>query len=305
MHWVTALFLTTLGLVSLPVFAQESIQDWSKKVIELQEKEGQNFEQDLQLVKGFLYLQRRVEALTLLNRLMKSQRRDSRLSALYETASNQFFFQDTAELYADSVQLIREERFAEAKEKLDIALQKESHHRLLILREIQVGIVLGQSDSIVEPIKVAESLYADLTVWKVYNAWINLTKSDGKDAYRMMSGLWVTDRKLFETSEVATLAFLQAIDLKANHSPSDSNEVIALLKIVQKHPEWVGARTWKPVKDAKEIASLKIQFQDLGKLNAAREKLEKETSYFYVGFISLEKSKTAFEGGLKGENKKP
>ena len=169
MQWLTALFLTVFGLNSVPSFAQDSVQDWSKKVIELQEKEGQNFEQDLQLVKGFLYLQRRAEALTQLSRLMKIHgKKDSRLNELYETASDQFFFQDTAELYADVLQTIKAELWAEAKDKVELGLQKEAKHRLLTLRAIQLGLILNQQGLLVENSKTAESYFSEFPVWKIY-----------------------------------------------------------------------------------------------------------------------------------------
>ena len=302
MQWVTALFLTVLSLLPFSSSAQESIQDWSKKVVELQEKEGQNFEQDLQLVKGFLYLQRRADALAVLNRLLKpGNKKDPRLSELFETASTQFFLQDTAELYSDVVQLIQEESWAEAKEKTEAGLQKESRHRLLTLREIQLGLVLGQLDPIADAIKVAESTYSENTEWKVYSAWISLSKNDAKEAYRILSGLWTNDKKLFEKSEVAMLAFLQAIELSKRTSDRAA-EWVQLSRLIQKHPEWVGVRVWrlknKSFAEAdrkKEITQLKEQFLDIKKLKSQREKQEKECSYFYSGIISVEKTKALFD----------
>jgi len=306
MQWVTALFLTVLSLLPFSSSAQESIQDWSKKVVELQEKEGQNFEQDLQLVKGFLYLQRRADALLLLNRLMKSaNKKDPRLAELFETASTQFFLQDTAELYSDVVQLIQEESWTEAKEKTEAGLQKESRHRLLTLREIQLGLVLGQTDLMTDAIKLTESTYPENTEWKVYSAWISLSKNDAKEAYRVLSALWTVDKKIFEKSEVAMLAFLQAIELTkhaGDRGIEHSVEWAQLSKLIQKHPEWIGVRVWrlknKSFAEAdrkKEIAQLKELFSDLKKLKEQREKQEKECSYFYSGIISAEKSKTLFD----------
>jgi len=302
MQWFTALFLTVLSLVPLSTFAQDSIQDWSKKVIELQEKEGQNFEQDLLLVKGFLYLQRRADALALLNRLMKSgNKKDPRLTELFETASTQFFLQDTAELYSDVVQLIQEESWTEAKEKTEAGLQKENRHRLLILREIQLGLVLGQVDLMADVIKVAENNYPENTEWKVYSSWIALSKNDVKEAYRVLSGLWNTDKKIFEKSEVAMLGFLQAIEL-GKHTSDRVVDWTQLSQMIQKHPEWVGVRVWRlknknftESDKKKEISQLKDLFLDVKKLKDTREKQDKETSYFYSGIISLDKTKALLD----------
>lgn len=305
MQWLTALFLTVFSTASSFVpfssFAQESVQDWSKKVVELQEKEGQNFEQDLLLVKGFLYLQRRTEALALLSRLMKSSnKKDARLGELFETASDQFFFQETAELYADAIQLIREESWTEAKEKIEAGLQKESRHRLLTLRAIQLGLVLGQLDALTESLKIAESTYSDMNVWKLYNAWISLAKGDTKEAYRILSALWATDKKTFEKTEVVMWMFLQSIE-----STKHSVDWVALSKIIQKHSEWVGVRVWRLKNKSfaaadrkKEISQLKEIFQNPASLKKLREKEEKENSYYFFGLISVEKTKAQFEDFL-------
>lgn len=302
MQWFTALFLTVFGLNASLSYAQESVQDWSKKVNELQEKEGQNFEQDLQLVKGFLYLQRRSEALTQLNRLMKVHgKKDHRLNELYETASDQFFFQDTAEIYADLLQTIKDENWPEAKDKVELGLQKENKHRLLTLRAVQLGLILNHQGLLEENAKNAESYYSDLPVWKVYHAWINISKNDPKEAYRILSSLWGSDKKLFENSEALMLAFLQSLE-----STKNSVDMARISKILQKHPEWVGIRVWKlknknilPAVRKTEITQLKALFQDMKKLKALREKTEKENSYYYLGLISMDKAKADFEELVK------
>ena len=214
MQWFTALFLTGLSLLPSSSFSQETVQDWSKKVIELQENEGQNFDQDLQLVKGYLYLQRRGEALALLGRLMKSSgKKDPRLNDLYETASDQFFLQDTAEAYAGLIQLIKEESWNEAKEKVEAALQKEGKQRLLTLRAIQLGLILNQNELLLENSKNAESNFSEFPVWRVYSGWSNLSKGDAKEAYRISSALWGSDRQLFEKTELAVLTLLESLEL--------------------------------------------------------------------------------------------
>ena len=302
MQRVTALILTVLSLMPVLSFAQESVQDWAKKVIELQEREGQNFEQDLQLVKGFIYLQRRGEALSLLTRLSHSpSKKDSRIAELYETASDQFFFQDTAEIYADLVQFIKEESWLEAKEKTESGLQKEPKHRLLTLRAIQLALVLNQNDLIVENSKNADSYFSDSMIWKTYSAWINLSKNEPKEAYKTLSSMWISNKKLFENNELLMLGYLQSLELTKHVT-----DWVALAKIIQKHPEWVAVRVWRlknksfsPKDKSKEILQIKELFQDLKKLKSHREKEAKDGSYFYFGIISLEKTKAQFEELVK------
>jgi hypothetical protein len=302
MQRLTALFLTIFSLISLQAFAQESVQDWSKKVIELQEKEGQSFEQDIQLAKGFIYLQRRAEALGLLNKLMKSSsKKDQRLQELYETASDQFFFQETAETYAELVQFIKQEAWGEAKDKVEAGLQKENRHRLLTMRAIQLGLVLTQKDLITENLKFAEQNFADQLVMKTYSAWIAINNKDTKDAVRFLSGLWNTDKKQFENTELLMLAYLEALELTKKAA-----DWIQISKIIQKHPEWVSVRVWRlknknfSIQDRKrEVDSLKLIFSDLKKIKSQHEAEEKLNNYFYLGVISPEKAKAQFDELMK------
>lgn len=302
MQIVTALFLTAFGLASSGASAQDSVQDWSKKVIELQEKEGQNFEQDLQLVKGYLYLQRRAEALTQLNRLIKTHgKKDQRLNELYETASDQFFFQETAELYADLLEAIKQENWSEAKDKAEQGLQKEPKHRLLSLRAIQLGIILNQQALLLEGSKNAELFFSDSPVWKIYDAWIRLSKADSKEIYRTLQSWWSSDRKFFENAEVPMLVFLQSLD-QTKHSVEWS----LVSKVIQKHPEWVGLRFWMlkskntPASERKkEINGLKALFQDMKKLKELREKGERATGNQFLGLISIDQTKAEFEELVK------
>jgi len=233
--------------------------------------------------------------------MKNSGKKDSRLNELYETASDQFFLQDTAELYANLIQLIREESWAEAKEKVDSGLQKEAKHRLLTLRAIQLGLILNQNELVTENAKNAESNFSDYPVWKIFNAWISLTKNEPKEAYRILSTLWGSDKKIYEKTELAVLAFLQSIE-----STKHSAEWSQLSKIIQKHPEWVGVRVWRLKNKSftatdrkKEILQLTDLFHDPEKLKSLREKGEKDNFYFYQGLISLDKVKAQFEELVK------
>ncbi len=298
MQWFTALLLTYFSLAPIWSLAQDSVQDWSKKVIELQEKEGQNFEQDLILIKGFLYLQRRGEALLVLNRLMKGpSKKDPRVQELYDAASDQFFFQETAELHSEVLQLLKDESWVEAKDKIETGLQKEPKHRLLTLRAIQLGLILTPKDPLSEYVKIAENNFSDQLVWKIYSAWMSVQKGDGKEAHRILSALWSSDRKFFEKTEVLMLSYLQAIDLTKHTA-----DWIALSKIIQKHPEWVNVRLWRlknknfAAKDKeKEIAQLKVLLGDLKNLKSLHAKEDKDHSYYYMGLITVEKAKAQLD----------
>jgi len=297
MRSIAALFLMLMIVGQNPAFSQESVQDWSKRVIELQGKEGQNFEQDLNLVKGLLFLQRRTEALTLINKMVKLyNRKDSRLTELFETASEQFFFQDTAELSAEAIQYIRDENWSEAKDKLDSALQKEPGQRLITMRSIQVALALGNVSKAADLIKNAELYYADLTVLKIYKAWVNIHQKNAKEAIRILSPLWYSDQKMFEKNESVMLAFLKAMEM--NKYQLDWSSVS---KIIIKNPEWACARLLKtksksmtPVEYKKELLAIKGVIETSSKTKS-KPKEAKENSYQFLGLVAVDSCKKELE----------
>jgi hypothetical protein len=298
MHRTTALFLTAILFNGAATFAQETVLDWSNKVIELQEVQGQNFEQDLTLVKGLLYLQRRSEALDLILKMGKiHHRKDPRLTELFEAASNQYFAQETGELFAEASILIRDENWLEAKDRLETALKKEPLHRELILHSIQVLLVTGGIDRAAEIEKAANPYYGDSTIWKIYRAWILIHQKNGKEAIRILSALWNADRKPFERQEAWMLAFLKAMEL--NKYQLDLEYVD---KIIQKHPEWICSRLTRlklrplsSAKHKKELFSIRSLMKDMTKYQKAIDQQAKDSRNQYKGLIPTDACKKEVE----------
>lgn len=302
MHRLSALFLAFFVFFNVQSLAQESIQDWSKKVVELQELEGQNFDRDLVLVKGYLYLHRRVEALTLLSKLIKQfPKKESVLSELFETASQQFFYQETSELHADALQFIQSEIWSEAKDKIDIALQKENGHQQLVFRGVQIALALGKPGSVNDLVKLGETIYSDQFVWKILFSWHAYQKEDYREIYRVLNPIWLQEKKKFESDEAAYLIYL-----KMQESLKFASDWVAISKIIQKNPHWVGVRLWRlknkvftDVEKTAELKSLQTQFELKKKgsdLKSAGKKV-KPVSYF-SGLVQLESVKKELDSVL-------
>ncbi len=291
---MTALFLTAFLFCGAVSFAQETVLDWSNKVIELQENQGQNFEHDLTLVKGLLYLQRRSEALDLILKMGKvHNRKDPRLAELFESASNQYFSQETGELFAEASILIRDENWPEAKDRLETALKKEPFHRELVLHSIQVSLATGTIDRASEIEKAASPYYGDSTIWKIYRAWILIHQKNGKEAIRILSALWNADRKPFERQEAWMLAFLKAMELNKYQLDWDN-----VGKIIQKHPEWICSRltriklrTLPATKYKKELSSIQSVMKDPVKFQKTIDQQAKDSKNQYKGLVATESCK--------------
>ncbi|MBC7398007.1 MAG: hypothetical protein H7333_11240, partial [Bdellovibrionales bacterium] len=113
----------------------ESVQkkDWPGVVLLLQPRQGQNFEHDLILARAMISLERRQEALKLLDELYATHK-DERTQKLFNLAGTLFFNQDTSTLYYEAVQLLSGAKFAEAKDKLDQAASKEPGQVMVLVR---------------------------------------------------------------------------------------------------------------------------------------------------------------------------
>lgn len=298
MRSFTALFLTFFGLLQPFCRAQDTVLDWSKKVIELQEIQGQNFEQDLLLVKGLLYLQRRSEALELIQKINRiHQRKDPRLTDLLETASNQYFQQETMELYAEASILIRDDNWPEAKDRLETALKKEPLHRELLTASIQVALVTGSVDRAAELEKAGSPFYGDSMVWKTYRAWIQIQQKNGKEAMKILAPLWNSARAQFGRHEIWMLAFLRAMELNKYQLDWES-----AIKIIRSHPEWACSRLVKirlkplsTLKQRKELLEIKAVLDDSKKFQSAVARQEKEFRNQYKGLIPVESCKKETE----------
>ncbi len=286
---ITALVLALFSFLIDQSLAQESIQDWSNKVVELQDQQGQNFDQDITLVKGYLFLHRRQDALSLLSKLSHSapKKNENLLNELSEAAMDQFFFQDTAESHADVLQLIRSDRWLDAREKLESALQKEPGHRQLVFRLVQVALASNSLNVAKEQIKFGEEHYSSQFNWKILYSWFSLLKEDYREVYRVLNPIWIPEKKKFEKEEAAYLVYLKMQEM-LKFSP-DWN---AISKVIQKNPSWLGVRLWRlknkmftSLEKTKEIKQ--IQSQLVLKINAKRTK----SLPFFYGLISLESIK--------------
>jgi tetratricopeptide (TPR) repeat protein len=290
MRLLAALILTGFTLFSWNAHSQDTVFDWSKKVIELQSKEGQNFEQDLILLRGYLSFNRRTDALMLIQKMNRIHaRKDIRLTELTETASEQFFFQETAELHSEALQLMRDENWSEAKEKLESALQKEPGHRLLLNRVIQTLLALEQSSKAADWFKIAEGLYPETGIDRIYRSWIGIQQQNAKDSIRPLSNLWYSDRKFFERNEAALLAFMKATELNKYQL-----DVPAIQRMIQKHPEWWCARLmwvksrWnsKPIELKKELLKISKDLEVAERVKVPAKKDQKGNLDPFVGLVS-------------------
>ncbi len=117
-------------------------KDWAGVVRTLEPKRGQNIEQDLDLARAYLALERRAEAL----KVTGSWLRDERAKALHQIAQTAFFSQDTADLYYEGMRWLGLGRFQDAQERFAQAYARESGHVLVLTRLIHTELVLGRKD---------------------------------------------------------------------------------------------------------------------------------------------------------------
>ena len=309
MHRLTALFLAFSLFLNVQSLAQETIQDWSKKVIELQEQEGQNFDRDLILVKGYLILHRRVEALTLLAKLSQSYpKKEPILSELFETAAEQFFFQETSELHAEALQLIQAENWSDAKEKIDSALQKEGGHRQLVFRGVQIALALGKPGSVNDLIKFGEAHFSNQFIWKILFSWHAFQKEDYREIYRVLNPVWLQEKKKFEADEAAYLIYL-----KMQESLKFAPDWGAISKFIKKNPDWFGVRLWRlkkgiftEIEKNTEIKSVQKQIELKNKRAEVKSKSKvlKPVSYFsgLIQFDSIKKEWESIQPKISGKD---
>ncbi len=117
-------------------------RDWAGVVRTLELKRGQNIEQDLELARAYLALERRAEAL----KLTASWSRDERARALHQIAQTSFFSQETADLYYEGMRWLGLGRFQDAQERFAQAYAREVGHVLVLTRLIHTELVLGRKD---------------------------------------------------------------------------------------------------------------------------------------------------------------
>jgi hypothetical protein len=114
--------------------------DWTAQVSLLNPRKGQNFEQDLQLGKALLQLDRRIDSLKVLVPLHQGSK-DERVARLVRLASEMFFNQETSNLFFEALRLLSIGKYGDAKDRLEQANSKEAGNLIVIQRLIQVEIL--------------------------------------------------------------------------------------------------------------------------------------------------------------------
>jgi hypothetical protein len=166
-----------LAMNSLDQEVSDSLlkKDWPNLVLVLKPHEGQNFEHDLTLAKAYLSLERRAEAIALLKKLNEpGGRHDDRARSLFELSLTQFFSQDTSTLYFEAVKFISQQRWAEARERLDQAASKEPGQGWILLRQIQVHLALNAKAALEDDFKLASEEALPFPEFKIYSAKLML-----------------------------------------------------------------------------------------------------------------------------------
>jgi tetratricopeptide (TPR) repeat protein len=139
-------------------------RDWTGVVRTLEPKRGQNIEQDLDLARAYLALERRTEAL----KVTGSWLRDDRAKALHQIAQTTFFSQETADLYYEGMRWLGLGRFQDAQERFAQAHARESGHVLVLTRLIHSELVLGRKDQAKIRWQEAKALGASSRELRIY-----------------------------------------------------------------------------------------------------------------------------------------
>ena len=201
----------------------------------LKPKQGQNFEQDLQLARALFSLERRIEAIRVLNDYA-----DPKASQMLNLVSTQFFNQETATIYYEALQLITQQKWAEARDKLELALNKEPGHALLLLRLIQCELILDLKDAVAQHLKIALDLNPDGKELKLYSARSSLSYPtltlDEKESYRIFTSL----KSTVQSNQTLTVWYLESL-LKLKKTA----ELAPLqTRFLKEHPKWSYGLKW-------------------------------------------------------------
>jgi len=246
-------------------------------------KQGQNFEQDLQLAKELFSLERRTDAIRLLNR----HSLDDRATKVLNLMSTEFYHQDTANIYYEAIRLIEIQKWSEARERLDAALAKEPGNGLVLLRMIQVESLLKQKDRLADHLKLALDLTPQVKELKLYAAKAALDAGEEKDAYRGFSA-----QKAYVLAH-PTLTMWWLDTLLAMKKISDIQAIADSL--LRRHPDWSYVLWWF-LKNEQGTDSQRTRFrakldQNLKDLTKYRKGVELEnqrTQFFWAGYETEE-----------------
>jgi predicted Zn-dependent protease len=282
--------------VLLTLNAQALEKDWVGIVQSLKPKKGQNFEQDLQFAKALFALERRIEAIQVINHYPPEEH-DESTKKLIRLMSTQFFSQETATGYYEAVKLIGLLKWAEAYEKLEWAIAREPGHGLILLRLIQVELLLKKKDSRVEHLRLALALTPEQKELKMYLARAHLDDGDSKEAARIFN----VQKSIVQQNEVLTVWWLQSLaEQKKSSEFAQFSE-----KVLKKHSNWSYVIDWcirNRVLSEKMsklfTAQLEKNLKEPEKFNQSLEVEAKRTQYFWVGYYSLESLKLPADSSL-------
>jgi hypothetical protein len=277
-----------LGLLCcfVPVLTAHAVEkDWAAIVTSLAPKQGQNFEQDLQLAKALFSLERRPEAMAVLN-----EYEDPEAAKLARLISGQFYTQDSATLYYEALRLIALSKWSEAREKLESALTREAGNGLVLQRLIQVELVLAKKDSAAEHLKLAQELLPHSKELAFFAAKLALDTADYREAYRILSG--VKSQVLLEQT-LSVWWFETLLRLKK------FSELQAIeTRFLKDHRTWSYAIDWWIKSKQLSSKDEKVYHDQLGKnladevkFNQTQELEGKKTQFQWAGYYSFESLK--------------
>ncbi len=271
-------------------------KDWPAIVLLLKPKQGQNFEQDVILAKALFSLERRNEALKVLESIERPEKLN--IEKLVNLFSTQFFNQDTSRLYYDAVNLLGSQKWAESKEKLDQANVKEPGNSLVLQRLLQVELILDQKELFQEHLKLALDLNPYAKEIKVFQARSLTLQKEYQTAYKVFQSI----KNLYQENELIYVWYLDAL------LGLDKNSEISVLqgKLIKNHPQWLYALSWFLNKGSLNDKDRKTFLGMLQKGLKEPEKYRsfllaeaKHTEFQWVGFYTPETVTADLERSLK------
>jgi cellobiose-specific phosphotransferase system component IIA len=231
--------------------------------------------------------------LALLSGLQETHK-DERTTKLFQSAGTIFFAQETSNLYYEAFEMIKNQKFTEAKEHLEQALLKEPGQVLVLTRLIQMELLLGQKEQASIHLKTAQANTSGSSDLKLFAAKLAIEKSlvDAEDEnenelYRDFSAF----KALLLENEV-TLTFWAESLMRAHKTA----EIEAFAqKMLKDHPQWTYALAWfrtnanpSLLLDEKLKAQIEKNLKDKNAFLAALETEMKRSDYFWVGYVNYD-----------------
>ena len=281
----------------------EAVQkkNWPEVVLLITPEQGQNFDHDVTLVRAYLFLERRSEALALASKLY-STHKDEKTKNLLDLAGTIFFSQDTSNLYYEAIRLISISKFQEAHDRLDQALVKEPNQVLVLTRLVQVELVLGLKDAASTHLKAAQADAPFSIILKLFAAKLaqtleektpdvsekdSLKEEESRDEYLELLPL----KSALLEGEVTALLWFEMLQ-RTNRA---AELLVFSRKILKEHPTWTSALLWfykngklNVIEQSQMKAQIDKNLKNKDQFNATLEKEMKQTQYGWVGYIVYE-----------------